>query len=83
MWSNVQFYIIGLDVSDSCPGTYPYAAFNRKTLTKSQDWVVGGFIHHAAVGALEEDATVTNVDQLFCRQPRRLGRRVTRVRPQR
>jgi len=67
LWSNVQLYINGVDVSDSAPGTYPYAAFYRNALTKSQDWTTGGLTRFASVSGVVEDAAVTVFTQLAAR----------------
>jgi len=67
LWSSVQLYINGVDVSDASRGTYPYAAFYRNALTKSQDWEAGGLARLAAVNAVVEDAAVTAFNQLSCR----------------
>lgn len=68
MWSNVQLYINGVDVSDATPATYPYAAFYRNALTKSQDWVAGGLTHYVAPAvALVEGTDATALAQLSAR----------------
>ena len=65
MWSNIQLYINGMDVSDATPGTYPYGAFYRNALTKSHDWVAGGLTRYAgAAPAVAEGAAVTAVAEL-------------------
>ena len=49
IFSNIQLYINGVDVSDATPGLYPYSAFYRHALTKHNDWVQGGITRYGAM----------------------------------
>lgn len=49
IWNDIKVYINGVDVSDSTPGMYPYSAFYKNALSKSQDWVAGGITRFAYV----------------------------------
>ena len=51
MWSSVELYINGANVSDSAPGLYPYASWFRNCLTKSQEWASGGLTRYTACQA--------------------------------
>jgi len=62
IWSLVEFYINGVNVSDSAPGLYPYASYFRNALTKNQQWASGGIIHYASARAGHESAPLSNQD---------------------
>jgi len=72
MWSSVELYINGVNVSDAAPGLYPYASWFRNALTKSQDWAAGGLSRFASVyagtGADTKGAglVVTSLTQMQC-----------------
>jgi len=72
MWSSVELYINGVNVSDSAPGLYPYASWFRNALTKSQDWATGGLSRFASVYAGTGAATsgeglaLTSLTQMQC-----------------
>lgn len=69
MWSNVQTYINGVDVSDSTPGLYPHAAFARHAITKDAAWrAPGGLIRYTTPNTdINTDAGAGAVGDLIAR----------------
>jgi len=62
IWSSVELYINGVNVSDSAPGHYPYASYFRNALTKNQQWASGGIIRSASASAGHQSGPLSNKD---------------------